>query len=125
MRALSLIVLALMAFAARADDIPDRRNVEVRHTDFEFATPTFEDADAWRARAAHLRKQILMASGLLPLPDKTPLNPQVFGHTEWQGYSIEKVLLETRPGFYLGGNLYRPSGLGAVPRSDLSARALG
>ncbi|MEZ5397327.1 MAG: hypothetical protein R2724_31745 [Bryobacterales bacterium] len=57
MRALSLIVLALMAFAARADDIPDRRNVEVRHTDFEFATPTFEDADAWRrARPTYASK---------------------------------------------------------------------
>ncbi|MCB9386111.1 MAG: acetylxylan esterase [Bryobacterales bacterium] len=116
MRALPLIALSLLALAARADDVPDRRNVEVRHTDFEFPTPAFEDAEAWRARASHLRKQILMASGLMPLPDKTPLNPQVFGHTDWQGYSIEKVLLETRPGFYLGGNLYRPTeGSGPFP----------
>ena len=29
---------------------------------------------------------------------------------ERDGYTIEKVLMETLPGFYLGGNLYRPLG---------------
>jgi dienelactone hydrolase len=42
------------------------------------------------------------------MPDRTPLHPQIFGRTEHEGYSVEKVLLETIPGFYLGGNLYRP-----------------
>ncbi len=88
----------------------DRRNVEIRHTDSELAAPAFDDGAAWAERAPALRKQVLMAAGLLPLPDKTPLNPQVFDRTEADGYSIEKVLLETRPGFYLGGNLYRPLG---------------
>ena len=43
-------------------------------------------------------------------PRRRPLNPQVFGKLERDGYTIEKVLLETLPGFYLGGNLYRPLG---------------
>jgi hypothetical protein len=34
----------------------------------------------------------------------------VFGKMERNGYTIEKVLLETWPGSYLGGDLYRPSG---------------
>src|SRR5207302_6044867 len=42
--------------------------------------------------------------------EKTPLNAQIFGKLDREGYSIEKVLLETYPGFYLGGNLYRPRG---------------
>jgi hypothetical protein len=111
MRALPLIGLLVGAgwMALAADPgAPDQRNVEIRHTDYELQAPRFEDAAAWRARSAQLRKQVLMAAGLLPLPDKTPLNPEVFGRTEWSGYSIEKVLLETRPGFFLGGNLYRP-----------------
>jgi dienelactone hydrolase len=57
-----------------------------------------------------LRQQILTAAGLNPLPERTPLHPQVFGRIERDGYSVEKVLLETQPGFYLGGNLYRPLG---------------
>ncbi len=42
------------------------------------------------------------------MPEKTPLHAQVFGKIEAKDYSIEKVLIETLPGFYLGGNLYRP-----------------
>ena len=42
------------------------------------------------------------------MPEKTPLHAQIFGRIEAQDYIVEKVLLETLPGFYLGGNLYRP-----------------
>ena len=42
------------------------------------------------------------------MPPKTPLNPQVYGKLERDGYTIEKVVLETLPGFTLSGNLYRP-----------------
>ena len=42
------------------------------------------------------------------MPEKTPLHAQVFGKIEQKDYTIEKVLIETLPGFYLGGNLYRP-----------------
>ena len=96
-----ILILALLVPAAVAAQVPEKdlRNVEIRHTDFEYETPTFENAEAWRARAASLRKQILMAAGLLPLPDKTPLNAEVFGRIEGADYTIEKALLETRPGF--------------------------
>src|SRR5260370_21848509 len=42
------------------------------------------------------------------MPPKNDLHPQIFGRIENKTYSIEKVLLETMPGYYLGGNLYRP-----------------
>jgi dienelactone hydrolase len=70
--------------------------------------PVFTTLDAWTARKAALRQQILVASGLSPLPAKTPLNAQVYGKIVGKGYTIEKVLLEPQPGFYLGGSLYRP-----------------
>ena len=72
--------------------------------------PVFATREAWLERAAFLRKQILASAGLLPMPEKRPLNAQVFGKLERDGYTVEKVLLETLPGFYLGGNLYRPRG---------------
>jgi dienelactone hydrolase len=46
----------------------------------------------------------------MPLPERTPLNAKIFGRIENKDYSIEKVYIETLPGFYLGGNLYRPLG---------------
>lgn len=65
--------------------------------------------DAWRDRAEHLREQMRVTLGLWPEPPKTPLNPRVFGAIERDGYTIEKVVLETLPGFTLSGNLYRPA----------------
>jgi dienelactone hydrolase len=70
--------------------------------------PQYKTLAEWEARRTHLRKQILSAAGLLPLPARTDLHPQVFGRIENQDYTIEKILLETLPGYYLGGNLYRP-----------------
>jgi dienelactone hydrolase len=85
--------------------------VNVITLDTHFAPPAFKTRAAWETRAAHLRHQIQFAAGLLPMPAKAPLGVQVFGKVERKGYSVEKVLLETMPGFYLGGNLYRPLGL--------------
>jgi dienelactone hydrolase len=113
MRAVPLtILLALLGPPGAGAEVAPRdlRNVVIHHTDFEYPAPAFKSVEAWRERAASLRKQVLMAAGLLPLPDRTPLNPEVFGRVEGADYAIEKVLLETRPGFYLGGNLYRPKG---------------
>ena len=63
---------------------------------------------AWEKRKAKLRKQITFAVGLDPMPARTPLHPRIFGRIETKDCTIEKVLIETMPGYYLGGNLYRP-----------------
>ena len=77
--------------------------------------PEVESREAWEARAKDIREQILVSCGLWPLPEKAPLKATVFGKVEREGYSIEKVHLQPYPGFYLGGNLYRPLGKGAGP----------
>ena len=54
------------------------------------------------------------ASG--PCRRRRRLNPRVYGKLQRDGYTIEKVVLETLPGFTLSGNLYRPAGkTGRVP----------
>ncbi len=72
--------------------------------------PVYKTRAAWEARAAKLRRQILFAAGLEPMPERNPLTPEIFGRIERKDYSVEKVLLQTLPGYYLGGNLYRPLG---------------
>jgi dienelactone hydrolase len=72
--------------------------------------PVYKTRAQWEARAARLRKQILFAAGLEPMPERNALTPQIFGRIDNKDYSIEKVLLQTLPGYYLGGNLYRPIG---------------
>ena len=106
------LLCALLAFPALAAQIPeqDARNADVHDTNTHFLMPVFTSREAWQQRAAFLKKQILASAGLLPLPAKAPIHVEVFGRIERTGYSVEKVLLETYPGFYLGGNLYRPAG---------------
>jgi len=70
--------------------------------------PHFRDLAEWKARRTFIREQVLVSCGLYPLPRKTALKARVFGRVERDGYSIEKVYIQTYPGFYLCGNLYRP-----------------
>lgn len=88
----------------------DARNAVLPTWKSDFHMRVYRTLAEWEARASELRKQILSSAGLSPLPEKTPLHPEIFGRIERQDYTVEKVLLETLPGFYLGGNLYRPLG---------------
>ncbi|HMD20449.1 MAG TPA: hypothetical protein VKH40_09015 [Alloacidobacterium sp.] len=86
----------------------DSRNTNITTVTTHMPLPEFTSLKAWEQRKAFLRNQILVSAGLSPMPEKTALHPQVFGKIEQKDYTIEKVLIETLPGFYLGGNLYRP-----------------
>lgn len=48
------------------------------------------------------------AIGGQPEGGKTPLNVQLRGTIERPGYTIEKILLETQPGFFVSGLVYLP-----------------
>jgi dienelactone hydrolase len=67
-------------------------------------------AAAWKTRRDDIRRQILVASGLWPEFERPPLKSEVFGKVDGDDYSIERVSIETLPGFYLTGSLYRPKG---------------
>ena len=58
-----------------------------------------------------MRRQILVAAGLWPMPTKTPLNPVLHGKIDCGEYSIEKVFFESAPGLFVTGNLYRPENI--------------
>jgi dienelactone hydrolase len=70
-------------------------------------TPPKSKAE-WESRAALVRRRILVAEGLWPMPTKTPLHAVIHGRIERPEYTIEKVFFESAPGFYVTGNLYRP-----------------
>jgi len=105
--AISIFLVASVFAQVPADDI---RNLRTPNTDTHFQMPEYRTLREWETRRSQLRWQILAAAGLLPLPPRTPLRPQIFGRIERGDHSIEKVLIQTMPGFYLGGNLYRPLG---------------
>ena len=64
--------------------------------------------DASSISIASLRVKV--ASGIWPLPAKTPLNAVVHGARDMGDYTIEKVYFESLPGHFVTGSLYRPAG---------------
>jgi dienelactone hydrolase len=105
---LSLTPILLAGVALGQVPAQDSRNIKVDGLETHYSMPEYKNRAEWEQRKAHLRRQILFASGLDPMPEKTPLHAQIFDRIESQNCTIEKVLLETLPGNYLGGNLYRP-----------------
>jgi dienelactone hydrolase len=77
---------------------------------FPFTPP--KTAAEWAERRQAVREQVLLANGLLPLPEKTPLAPVVHGGIDRGDYTVEKVSFASMPGHYVTGNLYRPKGKG-------------
>ncbi|MBM4016567.1 MAG: hypothetical protein FJ293_16600, partial [Planctomycetes bacterium] len=58
---------------------------------------------------------IRAALGLDPLPPRTPLRAEVTGSIVRDGYRIEKVVYESRPGFPVTAHLYVPTAAGPGP----------
>jgi dienelactone hydrolase len=81
---------------------------------FPFSPPS--SLSEWDARRDYVRRQILVAEGLWPMPTKTPLNAVIHGKIDCGEYTVEKVYFESVPGFYVTGSLYRPKNVkGKVP----------
>ena len=99
------VVGGFAAFALYALEV----TYEKGDSNLEDLTYYCRDLPAWQARAKVLRHGILQAANLDPLPNRTPLDALVHSRRERNGYSVENVRLETIPGFYLAGNLYRPA----------------
>jgi dienelactone hydrolase len=69
------------------------------------ALKTKTDAEGY---VRDVRERILRCFG--PFPEKTPLNPRVTSKVERDAYTIENVLFESRPDFWVSANLYVPKG---------------
>src|SRR5262245_22884335 len=102
MRTASLALLLFACQIVAADDptrvlAPDQKSNDARFArvrtlndkDFDFHVPSSKEA--WEERRRELREQILVANGLWPLPEKTPLNPVVHGAVDRGEYTVEKV----------------------------------
>lgn len=62
----------------------------------------------WRARQKKIREQLPRFFG--EFPEKTPLNAVTVGKLEREHYTIEKVIFESQPKYYVTANLYVPKG---------------
>ena len=66
-------------------------------------------------RRKHVVREKLMEL-LGGLPDYNgPLNPRITGRIQNESYTIEKVIFESLPGYFVTANLYRPNQSGRYP----------
>ena len=63
----------------------------------------------WQNHREQWREQYFYMLGLWPLPEKTPLKATVTGTCTGDGFVVEKLHYQSRPGLYVTANLYRPT----------------
>ena len=96
-------------FTEASQGVKDTRGGIPRDLNTPYTFPGYTKTE-WTEKAAALRQQIRVANGLVPTHERTPLNAEIFGRIEREGYSVEKIYFEPFPGFFTTGNLYRPLG---------------
>lgn len=73
-------------------------------------------AAIWRARRPQVEQLFRHALGLESLPERTPLNARIVAKNAFGDFTIENLMFESRPGFPVTANLYRPTGAGPKRR---------
>ena len=68
------------------------------------AVKTRADCEKWQKE----RREFFIRQ-LGGFPERTPLNPRIVGRLKGDGYRIEKLIFESRPGHHVTANLYLPA----------------
>ena len=87
----------------------DRRLAAQKDLDGHFPFEVPDSSQAWKQRSDALRRRVLVATGLWPLPERTALNPTIHGKVEREGFTVEKVYFESIPNHFVTGLLFRPT----------------
>jgi dienelactone hydrolase len=85
-----------------------------RHDELRGADKPPDSLDVWQEQKREVRRRLLESWGGFP---KTPcdLAPQKLGELRREGYRVEKIVLQTRPGVLMTANAYVPDGPGRRP----------
>ena len=70
-------------------------------------TPS-SSVDEWNTRKELVIRQIKVACGLWPMPDRPAIEATVHGRVEREDYTIDRVYFESSPGLFVSGSLYLP-----------------
>ncbi|MCY1720767.1 acetylxylan esterase [Prolixibacteraceae bacterium Z1-6] len=71
----------------------------------------WDDRNSWEQRAEQIRQGIVTGMQLDKMPKvEGNFNPIIRNAREMDGYIVENIAIESFPGFYITGNIYRPVG---------------
>lgn len=80
---------------------------------------TYSNLEEWKKRAEGIRKGIILGSELnkiLKKYRKAPFKTIVHSKKILDGYTVENIAIESKPGFYVTGNIYKPENIkGKIP----------
>jgi dienelactone hydrolase len=93
---------------ASIESLPAETPRPLRDLNAYFPFAPVPSHEAWQTRRAEIEQRVLLASGLWPMPEKTPLNAVIHGRIERDDYTIDRVFFESLPGHFVTGSLYRP-----------------
>ncbi|MGD0223097.1 MAG: acetylxylan esterase [Terriglobia bacterium] len=77
------------------------------------------DAATWQRRRPEVERAFRKSIGLEVLPERSPLNARTTGRLVMGNYTIENVIFESRPGFPVTANLYRPKAAATGKRAAI------
>lgn len=85
-----------------------RRPVKEGRAQLEYLSTLYDSKESWESRKQELRACMRAALGLDQLTASPGSQPIVTSKREMDGYTVENVAIETLPGLYVTGSLYRP-----------------
>lgn len=95
-------------YQLRAFDYP-RWTVEDGQEQLNYLASLYTDQASWEKRRNELRACMYSTLLLSPLPAMPASKPIVLPKRQMDGYTIENVAIQTLPGLYVCGSIYRPA----------------
>jgi dienelactone hydrolase len=109
-----LIVLFMANVVKSQNNVDENLCVGAYYTEAEGTSnllklkESYKTKEAWSERSEIIKQGILEGAGLIPFPEKNPLNPIYTSERKYDGYSVRNVAIESLPGVFLTGSLYLP-----------------
>ncbi len=77
--------------------------------------------EAWETKRPKYLEEYFYMLGMSPRPEPTPLHATITGTIPGDGYVVDMLHYQSRPGLYVTGNLYRPAVKMEKPGNKLPA----
>jgi sugar phosphate isomerase/epimerase len=84
------------------------KTVEEGKEQLAYLSSLYNDIATWEKRKAELKSCILSSLRLTKLPVKPLSQPIVSSVRKFDSYTVQNIAIETLPGLYASGSLYRP-----------------